>query len=1522
MGRISSRVPRRRHAMRRVSSYLALAAGGALASSAYGTAYTWKGTANGNWDNTSNWTFTAPGTFPSAAADTATFSGTVTANQPVLDLNESIGELIFSTATGGWNIGGTSTFTLNAVGGIGINALSQTSGTTTISDNFLLAANQTWEVGAGGTLLFTGTIEATNPAAAQSLTIAGGGTINIQGNSIVSGSTGLSNIIVSSGTLDVSGGGVVNTAALTISGGTVIDDNTNGAPTNPGAGAGYRFGFPGTTPPFVTNLNGGTFKLIGNAGTDTFEELGTTTVGAGFNTVTVSSNGATPTLQLDTLNRAVGGGILFVNGTGLGTTGSSYGQISIANGLGGTGPGAVGSGQAGTTDTPSVQNAAIVPYVLGEVPVSSGAVGSQTGVPDTFVAYTSGGTLRPLNPVDEYSHVVNSTVNGNNVYINSATTASTATINSLVINGGDLAIGDAQTVTDSSGALLFVSSNGIAPANTTGTFVLGNGTENIVSVNPGITGTISAALAGSAPITYEGPGQLNLTSGSSTYSGTFTVNAGTLQFGPGGSTPNTANVVVNAGTAAVTNGTNPNYTGTMTVNGGTLQFGNGTAGNDGSLSNASSIINLGTSGNGNVVIDNTTNQTFAGAINFPSNGNNGNLFVFGTGGLTLSQGLPMNSGPGGAPFVWLHNGYNANASSSPITINGPITQVGPSNQGNAYFFVATNDPITFTGQNTAEITRFYMEGVPTINPYTSAFTTPTLGATKTVPGINVTLTPASGTISIGSGFTGSGVNATPNSGSPTFGLYVSNSNRGSGVASTAPPTAFFTSNGSINTAGGGSGNQISSGSVWDGYYNGGTAWYVNAPLAASAYLVIDADQNLNGTTPTYAAMYVAPNVPVGMGYFATNYQLGFAGIGMGYAGGTPNRHVGNSGYLSLGSGASFSNLATGATTYIGYDGSALVDMASGSTFNNYLSVVVNGDTGYSGVASAINMQAGSTFNITHGATTVANSFQLNNSGNGANGESAFLNIIGGTVNDVNSSGTTNTGAGLGLFGTANSSTNVTVTKLPTAVVNMDSGGILRTNFISAQPITFNKVSDAPTYVNFNGGELDYNGAANQANFITGGVAGVYINSNGATIGTGFAGSTVSTTNTVTITEGLMAPSGNGVTQITLKSGPAGSGYLAPPVVVITDSQGFDATAYATIDSTPGDANYGKITGFTVTNPGFNLSGTPTLSFVGGGGTAPAATAYSITVGSNSAAGGLTKTFGGTLVLSGTYTGAGGLFSLTSTGATAGVGLGNIPAIGAGNAPAGTRNNTSSYAGPTVIEAGTLALSNSSTNNNIPYSSMVVVGDVPADNGAVFDVSGVTTTGAFQLGPNQILSGFGTIKGTGGITIGAATGSNFGGGTGSNGLPAIAANGSGSMIAPGISPTIGTAQGKAAGSSTPVTGKLTLTTSGASPLVTTLGANGGYFWKLNLDSGGVATASTPATSGTPATATGAGVDVSGTNWDAVIMDTVNVTSFSGSPFNVTASGFHGGGTTGVAIGPANTQAYAWVIARVNDSSLSN
>ncbi len=121
-------------------------------------------------------------------------------------------------------------------------------------------------------------------------------------------------------------------------------------------------------------------------------------------------------------------------------------------------------------------------------------------------------------------------------------------------------------------------------------------------------------------------------------------------------------------------------------------------------------------------------------------------------------------------------------------------------------------------------------------------------------------------------------------------------------------------------------------------------------------------------------------------------------------------------------------------------------------------------------------------------------------------------------------------------------------------------------------------------------------------------------------------------NAVTVAQPLLAPTGYGVSSIGLSSG--GSGYFAPPLVVLTNGTGSGATATAQINPVTG-----AVTGIVINNPGtgYLASDVLTVSFLGGGGSGAVAATPLL---AQNTSGGLTKQGAGTLTLSGanTYTG--------------------------------------------------------------------------------------------------------------------------------------------------------------------------------------------------------------------------------------------------------------------------------------------
>jgi len=116
------------------------------------------------------------------------------------------------------------------------------------------------------------------------------------------------------------------------------------------------------------------------------------------------------------------------------------------------------------------------------------------------------------------------------------------------------------------------------------------------------------------------------------------------------------------------------------------------------------------------------------------------------------------------------------------------------------------------------------------------------------------------------------------------------------------------------------------------------------------------------------------------------------------------------------------------------------------------------------------------------------------------------------------------------------------------------------------------------------------------------------------------------------------------------------------------------------------------------------------------------TLSTLTVGDNNA----TANFGGILR---NNSGTGGTLALTK--------------IGSGTQ---TLSGTNTFTGPTTIKSGTIALTSSTSNNNLSTSSQIIVGDTPADNSAILDVTGISTANGFIVPGGQTLAGHGTVKG--------------------------------------------------------------------------------------------------------------------------------------------------------------------------------
>ncbi len=465
-------------------------------------------------------------------------NGTLTIGGGTID-NTSGGALSTVTTYNNINLSGSFTF-------VGSNSLDFAPGSldpvgSIPSGEISLTATPTITVSAN-TLEFDGVIE----PSAFGITKAGTGTLLLAAGGIYSGATtvnagtliiegqntGSGAYTVNGGTLDVTGGNGGLNGAGEISGNGTITVNNTGTLLVDNRGAGNNnSNHLGNSNPIVMS-GGSKFIYEGSDSGNSTEQTGSITLNPGISTITVqSNNGYTAKVTLPntgavSITSGGSAGTALINGTGLGDAASGTG-ILVTTGN----PTLVGTTAAGSTGiNTGVDNTQIVPYLLGESGTATGQNGTATGTANTFLTYNATSGFRPLNPTDEF---VSTPTTGDNTYIssNSSSTGSIS-INSLVINGGNLGI--TGTLTNASNALLFVTSNSI----TGGSYNLGGtattGTYNAyITTDAGANATIGSSIiltgtntnVGNLTVYGYAGGSLDLT-GSNSYNGSTTVATG------------------------------------------------------------------------------------------------------------------------------------------------------------------------------------------------------------------------------------------------------------------------------------------------------------------------------------------------------------------------------------------------------------------------------------------------------------------------------------------------------------------------------------------------------------------------------------------------------------------------------------------------------------------------------------------------------------------------------------------------------------------------------------------------------------------------------------------------------------------------------------------------------------------------------------------------------------------------------------------------------------------------------------
>ncbi len=385
----------------------------------------------------------------------------------------------------------------------------------------------------------------------------------------------------------------------------------------------------------------------------------------------------------------------------------------------------------------------------------AGSINDTSGVSDsgTLAFDASSGTFsQNISGSGGVTQMANTlTLTGSNTY-----TGATA------INAGELVLGNADAVEDSSVTVNVANGLGFATGISTfivgglagsGNFAVGSGvTLQVGTMNtPVNTTTYSGVLSGSGSLCIGGPDTLIFT-GADTYSGSTTISQGTLQIGSGGSagsisgtaitdngslvfdrsdTPNYSGVI--SGSGSLTQGgsgtltlTGANtYWGATTITAGTLQIGSG-----GSISNSMSITD-----DGSLVFDCSTSTTHMATIS-----GNGSLTQKGGGTLTLtgndslggsltqegstltlsgSDSFTMGTTINQGDELQIGNGGSTGSISGNITDNGSLvfdssmwTTCSASINGGGTLTQEGSGTLTLTGSDT-------YSGATTINPNTT-----------------------------------------------------------------------------------------------------------------------------------------------------------------------------------------------------------------------------------------------------------------------------------------------------------------------------------------------------------------------------------------------------------------------------------------------------------------------------------------------------------------------------------------------------------------------------------------------------------------------------------------------------------------------------------------------------------------------------------------------------------------------------------------------------------------------------------
>jgi fibronectin-binding autotransporter adhesin len=557
----------------------------------------------------------------SATALGGTGTGTTVATGAALELQGGITVGAEALSINGTGVGGNGALRNisgnNTWGGLvtqaGNSEIQSDAGLLTLGAANSVAGNtRTLTFDGAGDGLISGTITTTTGGLIKN----GAGTLTLQGSNTYTGAS-----TVNAGTLTLSGAnGSSTTSAFTVNkGGTLTLDN----------GAANNLNRLGDA--LALRLNGGEFKFIGSnvAATNASETVGALTLPTNASTITaVAGTGGATRLTFASANRTAGAMALFRGdnlgaAAGAGNANIDFTALAAANLVGGN-----------TT----MVNKPIVTWATGDSTSTGSGVGFVTYNIDPLsnAANTTG--IRPLSLATEYATATG--VAGVNLHVPLSVSPDVSrAFNSILLSGGSTytigAAGAAKTLTVTSGAIFSASglANTITGRVTPDVLALG-AVEGKVSTLGDLNVT-TARITGTGGLTKSGTNSLTLGS-ANTYTGTTTINAGTLFEGVSNAISTGAVTVRSGGIFDLNN--NSDAIGALTLESGTavgasVTTGTGTLTLGGNVTlNASGTGDTGATIDGNLSLGAT--RTFTVNNGAASNDLTVSALVSGAGGLT------------------------------------------------------------------------------------------------------------------------------------------------------------------------------------------------------------------------------------------------------------------------------------------------------------------------------------------------------------------------------------------------------------------------------------------------------------------------------------------------------------------------------------------------------------------------------------------------------------------------------------------------------------------------------------------------------------------------------------------------------------------------------------------------------------------------------------------------------------------------------------------------------------------------